>query len=93
MKQMLIAIILIFGYAFGSSAYSQEWIAYQNLQPPPQVQVVHSVQYQPVVVYQWVPYVVQQNVVVEQQCLFRRTQTIITKPTIQWILQPVVIYR
>jgi hypothetical protein len=45
------------------------------------------------VIYQWVPYAAQQNVVVEQHKLFCRTQTVVTRPYTQWIMQPVVIYR
>ena len=78
----------------GSNSYAQEWIPYQeHIQPVVQTQVVYVQQPQPVVVYQWVPYVVQQNVIVEQQRLFCRTQTVVTRPYTQWIIQPVVIYR
>jgi hypothetical protein len=55
--------------------------------------MVYIQQPQPVIVYQWVPYATQQNVIVEQQRLFCRTQTVITRPITQWVLQPVVIYR
>jgi hypothetical protein len=48
---------------------------------------------QPVVIYQWVPYSVQQNVVVEQRRLFCINQTVISRPIVQWVLQPMVIYR
>lgn len=48
---------------------------------------------QPVVVYQWVPVIVNQNTIVDQQCLFRRTQTVTVQPVVQWIYQPVIIYR
>lgn len=74
-----------------SSAYAQEWIAYQQyVEPIPQT--VYA-QPQPLVIYQWTPYTVQQNVVVEQRRLFCVNQTVISRPTTQWILQPVVIYR
>ncbi len=52
---------------------------------------------------EWIPYQehiqpvvqtqVEQNVIVEQQRLFCRTQTVINRPSTQWVLQPVVIYR
>ena len=78
----------------GSNNYAQEWIAYQeHTQPVVQTQAIYVQQPQPVVVYQLVPYVVQQNIVVEQQRLFCRTQTVVTRPYTQWIIQPVVIYR
>ena len=78
----------------GSSLYAQNWIPYQEpIQPVVQTQVVYVYQPQPVVIYQWVPYTVQQNVIVEQQRIFCRTQTVVTKPVTQWIFQPVVIYR
>jgi hypothetical protein len=44
-------------------------------------------------VYQWVPYPVQQNIVVEQQRFFCKTQTVISRPATQWVLQPIVVYR
>ena len=78
----------------GSSLYAQEWIAYQQpIQPVVQTQVVYVYQPQPVVVYQCVPYSVQQNVIIEQQRLFCKTQTIVSRPYTQWFIQPVVVYR
>lgn len=76
-----------------SSTYAQEWISYQGyqyVQPSPQIIYVQP---QPVVTYHWIPYVVQQNVVLEQKRLFCINQTVVARPTIQWILQPVVAYR
>lgn len=74
----------------GTSAYSQNWVPYQETI---QTQVVYVPQPQPVIVYQWIPYSVQQNIVVEQQRFFCKTQTIISRPTTQWVLQPIVVYR
>lgn len=48
---------------------------------------------QPAIVYQWVPVVVNTNTVYEHNCLFRRTQTVVNQPQIQWIYQPVLVYR
>jgi hypothetical protein len=84
---------MLFLMGVSSNLYAQEWVAYnQYIQPQPQIQMVY-IQPQPVVVYQWVPYAVQQNVVVEQRRLFCVNQTVVSRPTIQWILQPVVVYR
>jgi hypothetical protein len=86
--------VMLMIISVGSNLYAQEWIAYQEpVQPVVQTQVVYVQQPQPIVIYQWVPYVVQQNVIVEQQKLFCRTQTVVTRPYTQWIMQPVVIYR
>lgn len=75
-----------------SSTYAQEWIPYQQYaEPVPQM--VYVQQPQPVLVYQYVPYTVQQNIVVEKRCLFVKTQTVVTRPVTQWIYQPVVVYR
>jgi hypothetical protein len=94
MKNLVKCFIVIMLMSVGSSLYAQNWIPYQEpIQPVVQTQIVYVSQPQPVVVYQWVPYVVQQNVVVEQQRIFCRTQTVVTKPFTQWILQPMVIYR
>lgn len=89
-------LILLATLFMVTEAYAQEWIAYQ---PYPQAVVQQNIVYpvvpvpQPVVIHQWVPYPVQQNIVVEQHCLFRRTQTVVSKPAVQWVYQPVVIYR
>lgn len=91
MKNFARCLVMLFLMGVSSNLYAQEWVAY-NQYPQPQVQTVY-IQPQPVVIYQLVPYTVQQNVVVEQRRLFCVNQTVISKPTIQWILQPVVIYR
>jgi hypothetical protein len=94
MKSLVICFVMLMLIGVGSNLYAQEWIAYQQpVQPVIQTQVVYVHQPQPVVVYQLVPYVVQQNIIVEQQKLFCRTQTVVTRPFTQWIMQPVVIYR
>jgi len=77
--------------------FAQEWVPYQPytttvVQPSISYSSIPIVQ-QPVIIYQWVPYSIQQNTIVEQYCLFRKTQTIISKPAVQWIYQPVIIYR
>jgi len=86
--------VMLMIMSVGSNLYAQEWIPYQQpIQPVVQTQVVYVYQPQPVVVYQWVPYSVQQNVIIEQQRLFCRTQTIVSRPYTQWVIQPVVVYR
>ena len=93
MKNFARCLVMLFLMGVSSNSYAQEWVAYnQYVEPQPQIQTVY-VQPQPVVVYQWVPYTIQQNVVVEQRRLFCVSQTVVSKPTIQWILQPVVIYK
>lgn len=93
MKNFARCLVMLFLMSVSSNLYAQEWVAYnQYVQPQPQIQTVY-VQPQPVVIYQWVPYAVQQNVVVEQRRLFCVNQTVVSRPTVQWILQPVVVYR
>lgn len=93
MKNFARCLVMLFLMGVSSNLYAQEWVTYnQYVQSQPQIQTVY-VQPQPVVVYQWVPYTVQQNVVVEQRRLFCVNQTVVSKPATQWILQPVVIYR
>jgi hypothetical protein len=85
--------VVLFLIGVSSNLYAQEWVGYnQYVQPQPQVQTVY-LQPQPVVIYQWVPYSVQQNVVVEQRRFFCINQTVISRPIVQWVLQPMVIYR
>jgi len=94
MKNLARCLFMFMLISVGSNTYAQNWGPYQEqVQPTIQTQVVYVHQPQPVVVYQWVPYVVQQNVIVEQQRLFCRTQTVVSRPYTQWIIQPVVIYR
>jgi hypothetical protein len=94
MKNLARCLLMLMIMSIGSNLYAQNWIPYQEtVQPVVQTQVVYMPQPQPVVIYQWVPYVAQQNVIVEQQCLFRRTQTVVSRPFTHWVLQRVVIYR
>ena len=94
MKNLARCLVMLMLIGVGANGYAQEWIPYQEpIQPVVQTQVVYVQQPQPVVVYQWVPYASQQNVIVEQQRLFCKTQTVISRPFTQWILQPVVVYR
>jgi len=94
MKNLARCLIVLVLAGVGSVANAQNWIPYQEpVQPVVQSQVIYVQQTQPVIVYQWVPYVAQQNVIVEQQRLFCRTQTVITRPFTQWVLQPIVVYR
>ena len=93
MKNFARCFVMLFLMGVSSNLYAQEWVAYnQYVQTQPQIQTVY-VQPQPVVIYQWVPYSVQQNIIVEQRRLFCINQTVVNRPTIQWILQPVVVYR
>ena len=93
MKNFARCLVMLFLMGVSSNSYAQEWVAYnQYVQPQPQIQIVY-IQPQPVVIYQWVPYIVQQNVIVEQRRFFCDNQTVVSRPTIQWILQPVVVYR
>lgn len=93
MKNFARCLVMLFLMGVSSNLYAQEWVAYnQYVQPQPQIQTVY-VQPQPVIIYQWVPHIVQQNIVVEQRRLFCVNQTLISRPATQWILQPVLIYR
>jgi len=83
---------MLFLMGVSSNLYAQEWIPYQQyVEPIPQT--VYVQQPQPVLIYQYVPYTVQQNIVVEKRCLFVKTQTVVSRPVIQWIYQPVLICR
>ena len=88
MKNFARCLVILFLMGVSSNLYAQEWIGYIQ----PQIQTVY-LQPQPVVIYQWVPYSVQQNVVVEQRRFFHVNQTVISRPVVQWVLQPMVIYR
>lgn len=87
-----LCLFLVFLFSLISNSYAQEWIPYQTpvVQPIVQYQVYQP---QPVVVYQLVPYIVQQNILIEKHCLFHRTQTLVTRPVLQYVYQPVIIYQ
>lgn len=93
MKNLARCLVILFMVSISSSLYAQEWVAYNPyFQTQPQIQMVY-VQPQPVVIYQWVPYSIQQNIVIEKRCLFHTNQIVSTRPITQWVLQPVIIYR
>ena len=93
MKNFARCLVMLFLMGVSSNMYAQEWVAYnQYVQSQPQIQTIY-VQPQPVLDYQWIPYTVQQNIVVEQRRLFCVNQTIVSRPTVQWVLQPMVIYK
>lgn len=88
-----LAIILMFSC---NPIYSQEWVAIRTVPPIVEVSPIPTVSYsnqiivqQPrPMVYQWVPYVVQQPVLTEQKyMLFCRKYVWTTQPHIQWVYQ------
>lgn len=87
-----ISMMLVIFLMSISNIYAQDWIPYRENNVIVNTQPIYYVQ-QPLIVYQWISIVVQQNTVVEQHCLFRKVQTIINQPVIQWVYQPVLIYR
>jgi len=92
MKNLYLILIL---FAVSNNTNAQDyWIPFSGYHQTTVVQnyTINPVP-QPVLVYRLVPVLVNQNTVTEQYCLFRKTQTIIVQPTIQWIYQPVLIYR
>jgi hypothetical protein len=90
MKNLARCLVMLMLMSVASNVYAQNWVAYQEVV---QTQTTYIPQPQPVVVYQWVPYVSQQNFVIEKQRIFCKTQTVVSRPFTQWVLQPVVIYR
>lgn len=90
MKNLARCLVMLMLMSVGSNVYAQNWVPYQEVV---QTQTTYIPQPQPVVVYQWVPYVSQQNFVIEKQRIFCKTQTVVSRPFTQWVLQPVLIYR
>jgi len=94
MNKIAGCLVFLFFVSLCDLGYSNEWIPYQGQNIINHTQPVYvPIQPQPIVVYQWTPYIVQQNYVVQQQCWFKVKQTIVTVPTTQWVIQPVIIYR
>jgi hypothetical protein len=83
--------------SFSGVVYAQNWIPYQNNPPQLVQQTVTQQSYvqqsQPVVYYQYVPYVVNQPTVIEERCWFHRTHKVVYVPQLQYFYQPVLIYR
>ena len=96
MKNIARCLLAILVITIANNIYGQDWIPYQgqpNIVQTTVTQQSYVYQPQPVVVYQYVPYVVNQPVVVEQRCLLCRTQKIVYVPQIQYFYQPILIYR
>lgn len=94
MKNLARCVILFILMGLSSNLYAQNWIPYQEVvRPVTQTQIIYIHQPQPFIIYQWIPYTSHQNIIVEQQRIFCRTQTIVNKPFTQWVLQPVIVYR
>lgn len=96
MKYVYVLLVTI---AF-NSVYAQEWVPYNSqnhtfqqttnfVQQVP----VQVVQPQPVVMYQYVPYIVNQPVVIEKRCFFHSAQRVTYVPIVQYYYQPVILYR
>jgi hypothetical protein len=85
--------------SMGTETYAQNWIPYQGYQQEiiQQTTVNHHQNYvyqpQPTIVYQYIPYVVNQPIVVEQRCLLYKTQRVVYTPQVQYFYQPILVYR
>lgn len=92
---MKTAVIVFLCCICGNNVFCQEWIPYQEQTTQTVVQQTSVIykQPQPVIVYQLVPYVVQQPVLVEKQCFFHRTSFVSSRPVVQWVYQPILVYR
>ena len=96
MKNIARCLLVMLMVVLCDNIYGQEWIPYQPSNRVVQTTVTQQsyvYQPQPVVVYQYVPYVVNQPIVVEQRCLLYRTQRVVYVPQTQYFYQPVVVYR
>jgi hypothetical protein len=99
MKNLARCFVLIAVTALCTNAYAQNWIPYQEYREPVFQTITTIQQYQvptipqPIIVYQWTPYAVNQNIILEQRCLFHKTQKLISVPQTYWTLQPVMMYK
>lgn len=85
--------IIIATLFVSTNIYAQEWIHYQPTMPvievpqaPTQRFVTTNIVYRPMI-YQWVPHIFHQPVLVERHGLFCHKTTIEYKPTIYWVYQ------
>ena len=89
MKKILLILVAMI---FTNSIYAQDvWVPYRaEIVSPQPAYLSYS---QPTIYYQAVPYYNYQTTVVEHRCMFHVRKQIITKPIIQWVYQPVIIYK
>jgi hypothetical protein len=99
MKNLARCFYVLFALTVTHSLYADEWITY-SYNPPQVTQTQTTITPQPynpppqpVLVYQYTPYVIQQPVVVEQRCFLHRTQKIVYIPQVQYFYHPVWVYR
>lgn len=100
-KYVLMALACCCFFGLGSITIADEWVAYQvtpvimpNINTTTHSQSYSiSLQPQPIIVYQWVPYTTHYYTTIESRCLFRREQTLIVQPMTRWLYQPHIIYR
>lgn len=90
MKYFMIVVMLLIA---SSNSYGQEWTQYQPTIPVVEVPTIPTqrffttnVIYRPMI-YQWVPYIFNQPVLIERHGLFCNRTTIEYKPTIYWVYQ------
>lgn len=95
MKNIARCFVFLFMLIMAENCFAQEWIPFQYNTMYTAQQCCTQVQYQPqpIIVYQLVPQVIQQNIIVEKRCFFQVTQTVVTRPIVQYVYQPVVIYK
>lgn len=87
---------VLFAIAICNSVYAQDWIPYVNNHQQVIQTTVTQQTYttpQPVITYQYVPCFIQQPLIIEQRCLFHRTQKIVYVPQVQYFYTPILVYR
>jgi hypothetical protein len=100
MKNLARCLCVLSLFTICNNTYSQDWIPYVNNSSAQTVQTCITQQtyvsptiLQPLLVYQSIPYIIHQPVIVEQRCLLYRTQKIIYVPQVFYYYNPLVIYR
>lgn len=90
----MLKIITLLIFLFPSVCFANTWTHYE---PPSNKNEIHininnnKPKYVPQNVYQWIPYIVNEPVVVEKRCLLIKRYEIEYRPTTRWVLQPIVI--
>lgn len=95
MKILARCLIMFVVISLYHQTFADDWVSYrENYVPITEQKITYIIpQFQPVVYYQPIPYVIYQNIIVEKQCFLHRTQTVIARPVTQYYYQPVILYR
>lgn len=88
-------IILFSILLFPSNVFGDTWVHFDQVVDTPEIQIKiinnNQPKYIPQNVYQWVPYVTNEPIIIEKRCLFIKKYEVEYRPVTRWALRPIVI--